>query len=179
MGEGQGGRRARVLDDPGAVSYPVEDHDARVLVATDPSGLIGFLTFVPVFDSRGWSLDMMRRRMDSPNGLTEFMVIQAARLLKAEGAGHLSLNFASLSSTEACIQEPRAVTSLRCFLFDNLSSVYQLKTLYQFNAKFDPEWSSRYLVYGDLMRSGKVIMAVIQAEDPIKLSSLSGVFRKG
>ena len=156
----------------------VADGDARVLLATNESGMIGFLTFVPVFGSGSWSLDLMRRRMDAPNGLTEFMVLQAARALQAEGAESLSLNFASLSSTEACISEPRAITSLRRFLFDNLSSVYQLKTLYQFNAKFDPEWSSRYLVYGDLMRSGKVIMAVIQAEDPIKLSSLTGVFRR-
>jgi lysyl-tRNA synthetase class 2 len=106
------------------------------------------------------------------------MVIQASRLLQAEGSEYMSLNFASLSSTEASITEPRAITSLRRFLFDNLSSIYQLKTLYQFNSKFEPEWSSRYLVYGDLMRTGKVMLAVIQAEDPIKFSTLAAVFRR-
>jgi lysyl-tRNA synthetase class 2 len=104
--------------------------------------------------------------------------MQASRMLRAEGAEFMSLNFASLSSTEACVAEPRAITSIRRFLFDNLSSMYQLKTLYQFNAKFEPEWSSRYLVYGDLMRAGKILMAVIQAEDPIKFSTLAGVFRR-
>lgn len=154
------------------------DRDVRVLLAISRGSVIGFLTFVPVFGAGGWSLDMMRRGMDSPNGLTEFMVIQAARTLQREGAGFMSLNFASLSSTEATVSEPRMVTSLRRFLFDNLSSVYQLKTLYQFNSKFEPEWSSRYVVYGDLIRTGKVLMAVIQAEDPIKFSTLVSVFRR-
>src|SRR5579872_87432 len=112
-----------------------QDRDVRVLIASRQGQLVGFLTFVPVFGSNGWSLDMMRRDMAAPNGLTEFMVIQAARALQAEGAEFLSLNFASLSSSEAAIEEPRALTSLRRFLFDNLSSVYQLKTLYQFNTK--------------------------------------------
>jgi lysylphosphatidylglycerol synthetase-like protein (DUF2156 family) len=155
-----------------------DDLDARVLVAAKEGEVAGFLTFVPVFGSGSWSLDMMRRKMDAPNGLTEFMVLQAARMLQNEGADFMSLNFASLSSTEACISEPRAVASLRRFIFDNLSSMYQLKTLYSFNAKFEPEWSSRYLVYGSLMRAGKVIMAVVQAEDPIKLSTLAGVLKR-
>jgi len=156
-----------------------DDREARVLVALDACGrLIGFLTLVPVFGASGWSLDMMRRRMDAPNGLTEFMVIQAARQLQSEGAESLSLNFASLSSTEAQVSEPRAIASLRRFLFNNLSSVYQLKSLYQFNAKFEPEWSSRYLVYGDLIRSGRIFMAVIQAEDPIRLRTLAAALRR-
>lgn len=155
-----------------------DDIDARILVAHHENRVLGFLTFVPVFGAAGWSLDMMRRIIDAPNGLTEFMVIQAAQQLQAEASEFVSLNFASLSSTEHSIEEPRAIASLRRFIFDNFSSVYQLKSLYQFNAKFQPEWTSRYLVYGDLMRAGKVIMAVIQAEDPIRLSTFRGVLKR-
>ncbi len=155
-----------------------QDPDARVLIARQSERVVGFLTFVPVFGANGWSLDMMRRDSDTPNGLTAFMVIQAARQLQSEGFDFMSLNFASLSSTEATIREPRVVTTLRRFLFENLSSVYQLKSLYQFNTKFEPEWASRYLVYGDLVSTGKIIMAVVQAEDPIRFSTLASVFRR-
>ena len=41
-----------------------------------------------------------------------------------------------------------------------------------------PEWDLDILVYGDLMRAGKVIMAVIQAEDPIRLSTFRGVLKR-
>jgi len=155
-----------------------DDGEARVLVARQGEELVGFLTFVPVFGANGWSLDMMRRAVDTPNGLTEFMVIQAARRLRAEGAEFMSLNFAAMSGAEHAVSEPRAVAGLRKFLFDNLSSVYQLKSLYQFNAKFQPEWSSRYVVYGDILRAPKMIMAVVQAEDPIRLSTVTAVFRR-
>jgi phosphatidylglycerol lysyltransferase len=155
-----------------------DDVDTRVMVAREGERILAFLTFVPVFGSRGWSLDMMRRRMDTPNGLTEFTVIQAARTLGEQGFEYMSLNFASLSCTQNTIPEPRVLSSLRRFLFHNLSSVYQLKSLYLFNAKFDPEWSSRYLVYGDLMRAPKIIMAVVQAEDPIKVSTVASVFKR-
>ncbi len=155
-----------------------DDGDTRILIARRDDEIVGFLSFVPVFGSNGWSLDMMRRQLDSPNGLTEFMVLQASQILKAEGAEFMSLNFASLSSTEDYVAEPKALRSLRRFLFHNLSSVYQLKSLYQFNAKFEPEWSSRYLVYADILRAPKMFMAVVQSEDPIKLSTVAAVFRR-
>jgi lysylphosphatidylglycerol synthetase-like protein (DUF2156 family) len=157
--------------------FPNPTDDVRVLLALNNDRLAGFLTFVPVYGSNGWSLDMMRRDPEVPNGMTEFMVIQAANLLKGEGSDFMSLNFASLSSTEIA-PEPRILTTVRKFLFENLSSVYQLKSLYQFNEKFNPEWSSRYLVYGDLRRTPSIIMAVVQAEDPIKLSTLAAVLRR-
>ena len=149
----------------------MEDPDVRVLLALSGSRLIGYLTFMPVYQARGWSLDMMRRTDDAPNGLTEFMVIQGARMLQAEGSEYMSLNFAALSNTEAFVSEPKAVTALRGFCFEYLSSMFQLKSLYTFNDKFQPTWSSRYAVFRDLRHAGAIIMAIIQAEDPITLPS--------
>jgi lysyl-tRNA synthetase, class II len=154
-----------------------DDADVRIVVAAHESELIGFLTFMPVYGAGGWSLDMMRRSADSPNGLTEFLVIQAARKLQAEGWGFISLNFAALANTKALVSEPRAVTTLRRFLFDNLSSTFQLKSLFRFNAKFQPEWVARYVAYRDLRRAGKIILAIIQAEDPITLPSFGGLVK--
>ena len=75
-----------------------EDRDARVVAAMQGSRVMGFLTFMPVSQVDGWSLDMMRRTDDSPNGLTEFMVIQSARMLQAEGSAFMSLNFAAFQT---------------------------------------------------------------------------------
>jgi lysyl-tRNA synthetase, class II len=124
---------------------------------------------MPVRSVGGWSLDMMRRLTTAPNGLNEFMLIQSARMLRAEGYQFMSLNFAALSNTEAFVLEPRALTSLRRFCFDNLSWLFQMKSLYRFNAKFQPTWESRYLAFRDLKSIGKIVMAIIQSEDPIEL----------
>lgn len=146
-----------------------QDADVRIVVAVSGSRIIGFLTLMPVYKVGGWSLDMMRRLTRSPNGLTEFMLIQAARALQAEGWEFMSLNFAALSNTEPWVDEPRAVTLLRRFCFDNLSSLFQLKSLYRFNAKFKPRWESRYLAFRDLSAVGPILLAIIQSEDPIHL----------
>jgi lysylphosphatidylglycerol synthetase-like protein (DUF2156 family) len=105
------------------------------------------------------------------------MIVQAARMLQAEGWEFMSLNFASLSNTESEVFEPRAITILRRFCFDYLSSVFQMKTLYTFNDKFQPEWASRYVAFRHLSRVGTMLAAIIQAEDPITLPSLGGMLR--
>jgi lysyl-tRNA synthetase class 2 len=115
-----------------------------------------------------WSLDAMRRRADSPNGLTEFLVIRAAELYAAEGNAALSLNFATLSNTKDDI-DSRAVEGARHFLWEQLSSVYQLKSLYQFNEKFQPVWRSRYLAYSDVLKIPKLAVAIAQTEAPLQL----------
>ena len=71
-----------------------DDIDARILVAHHEDRVLGFLTFVPVFGADGWSLDMMRRTIEAPNGLTEFMVFRPPNSCKRERSEFVSLNFA-------------------------------------------------------------------------------------
>lgn len=150
------------------------DADCEVVVATEGDYVWGYLALVPVYGAKGWSLDSMRRRPDSPNGLMEHMVVHAAETYRARGYDTLSLNFASLSNAEDDI-ESRAIEGTRRFLFEHLSGFYQLKSLYQFNNKFAPRWRSRYMAYGDVLKFPKMALAIVQSEDPVKLPSLVGV----
>ena len=46
----------------------------------------GFLRFVPAYgEDPGYSLDLMRRKPDSANGLTEFLIANAALALGERG----------------------------------------------------------------------------------------------
>ncbi len=143
-----------------------EDEDVRVAFAIQDGRVSGFLTFVPVYGTRGWSLDMMRRRRDSPNGLTEFLILQSARVLQSEGWDFISLNFAALSNTKP-VPEPKALTALRTLAFERLSWLFQLKSLYTFNDKFRPHWVTRYAAYRDLAKVPLITLAIIQAEDKL------------
>jgi lysyl-tRNA synthetase class 2 len=138
-----------------------------MLVATQGERVWGYLSLVPVSGGASWSLDSMRRRPDSPNGLTEFLVLQAASMYRGRRCESLSLNFATLADTHGEL-ESTALRGTRKFLWDNLSSVYQLKSLYQFNSKFNPVWRSRYLAYNDLLKIPKLAVAVAQCEAPIQ-----------
>jgi lysyl-tRNA synthetase class 2 len=88
-------------------------------------------------------------------------------MYRDRGCESLSLNFATLADTHGEL-ESRALAGTRRFLWDNLSSVYQLKSLYQFNAKFNPIWRSRYLAYSEVLKIPKVAVAVTQCEAPIQ-----------
>ncbi|MGH2447438.1 MAG: bifunctional lysylphosphatidylglycerol flippase/synthetase MprF [Chloroflexota bacterium] len=147
------------------------DRDCEVMVALGGEMVMGYLTFVPVYRSDSWSLDAMRRRAGCPNGLMEFLVIRAAEEFRRRDCRSLSLNFATLANIEA-ESEPRMLIGTRRFLFDHLSGYYQLKSLYQFNSKFQPEWRSRYVAYRAVLSFPKLALAIVQAEDPFRLPSI-------
>jgi lysyl-tRNA synthetase, class II len=144
-----------------------EDRDCEITVALQGDIVLGFLSVVPVYGIESWSLDAMRRRPDSPNGLMEFLVIRLAEQYRERGFQRLSLNFASLANSANDI-DSRMLEETRRFIFENLSSFYQLKSLAQFNNKFAPQWRSRFLAYGDMLTFPKLVLAVVQSEDPIK-----------
>jgi lysyl-tRNA synthetase, class II len=140
---------------PGTVLAVAEDAEGR-------AG--GFLHLAPSLAGRGWSLSAMRRRPDAPNGLTEFLVVEALAWARDTGASELSLNFCALTDFLA---PDRAKTPVRrvvrrgILLVDN---VFQLERLYSFNRKFFPEWRRRYICVERLTDLPAVGFAYLHAE---------------
>jgi lysyl-tRNA synthetase, class II len=115
-------------------------------VAEDAEGVVGgFLHLAPSPAHGGWSLSTMRRRRDTPNGLTEFLIVETALWAKEQGASELSLNFCALTDFLA---EDRAVTPARRLVRHGLlaaDNVFQLERLHSFSRKFHPVWRPRYV----------------------------------
>lgn len=153
------------------------DVDCEITLAMAGNHVWGYLCMVPAYSGNAWSLDAMRRRADAPNGLMEFLVIAAAETYRERQFGTLSLNFATLSNSQNDI-DSRALEGTRRFLYEHLSSVYQLRSLEQFNSKFQPVWQSRYLAYRDVLKIPKLALAIAQSEDPIKLPSPASLIRR-
>jgi lysyl-tRNA synthetase class 2 len=137
--------------------------DASVVIARDADGRVrGFLHFVPVFGRPAVSLAFMRRDRDTPNGLTEFLVVEAARLLGERGIEELSLNFAAFGRV---LRAPanafeRALASV-LHLADRW---FQVERLLRFNAKFGPRWEPRYLLFAAPAQLPRVALAAMRAE---------------
>ena len=148
----------------------VDDHlqDASVVLARDADGRVrGFLHFVPVFGRPAVSLAFMRRDRDTPNGLTEFLVIEAARLLGEQGIEELSLNFAAFGEW---IREP--AFELRRRALRLADRWFQIERLLSFNAKFRPRWQPRYLLYAGPAQLPRVVLAVMWAEGQLPVPRL-------
>jgi lysyl-tRNA synthetase class 2 len=133
--------------------------DSVVVCARDGQGRTrGFLHFVPVHGRRAMSLSFMRREHDTPNGLTEFLVVKSIELLR-DRADELSLNFAAFARV---MHSPEGlVDRLLASAARLLDPFFQIESLYRFNAKFSPRWEPRYLLYegaAGLPRAGLAAM---------------------
>jgi lysyl-tRNA synthetase, class II len=133
-------------------------------LAESPDGRVGgFLHLVPA--GGAWSLSTMRRRPDTPNGLTEFLVAQTLAWAKACGARELSLNFCALAdyvAPQGPMTLPRRAARRALLAAD---AVFQLERLHSFSRKFQPSWRPRYLCVeriGDLPLVGLAYLRVEQ-----------------
>ena len=137
--------------------------DALVVLARDDAGTVrGFLHFVPSFGRAAASLGFMRRDRDTPNGLTEFLVVESARLLGEAGFDEFSLNFATFGRW---LRAPaNALERGLARLLRFADRWFQIERLYRFNARFSPRWEPRYLLFSHPLQLPRVGLATLWAE---------------
>ena len=151
---------------------------SRFFVARDTSSgrTLAFATFVPIFgpvfgagETRGWTLDLMRRRPDALHGVMDFLITSAAQTFGEEGADLVSLGLSPLAGAGEA-GEGAAVFHVRRFLFTRLGRVYNFQGLHTFKSKFTTDWEARYLVsrrgLGLAATAGAVLKAHLAADAP-------------
>jgi lysyl-tRNA synthetase class 2 len=129
------------------------------------------LHFVP-WGTDGASLDLMRRDRSADPGMNELLIVAALQAAPRFGIARVSLNFAMFRSALARGEKIGAGPVLRAWrgLLVFLSRWFQIESLYKFNAKFQPRWEPRFVVYrasADLPRIG---FAAMQAEGFVTLA---------
>ena len=137
--------------------------DSIVVIARDrEQAARGFLHFVPAYGRRAMSLSAMRRDRDTPNGLTDFLVVRAIQDLGATGIEELSLNFAAfarwLHSPQGRVERVLA----RVVRWGN--PYFQIESLFSFNAKFFPRWEPRYLLHDGVLALPRTALAALSVE---------------
>jgi lysyl-tRNA synthetase len=118
----------------------------------------GFLRLVPAYGPDfGYTLDLMRHDPGAPNGMTEFLIASTAAALGDRGVVRLSMNFAMWGRLFADDVHFSPAERVARKLVGVLNPFFQIRSLRDFNAKFDPEWLPRVLAYRrptDLPRVG-------------------------
>jgi len=145
--------------------------ETLVVLGRDPEGEIrGVLHFVPCYGRPAVSLSFMRRDPTTPNGLTEFLVVQAVDLLRQRRIEELSLNFAAFARY---MHSPRKASERLLGKIATLCNpFFQIESLYRFNAKFFPRWEPRYLVYQGALGLPRASIAAMCAEGQLPKLSL-------
>lgn len=154
--------------------FAPEDDNTLVVVARGEDGTIEcLLTFVP-WGAHGISLDLMRRKPDSVNGVIEAMVLELIDVARDQGIEGISLNFAMFRKVfvEGEAVDARWRKKLLFLAFRQASKVWQLESLYESNARYQPEWHSRYFCYPSDPTVSMVLLAAGMLEGFLPALSL-------
>lgn len=154
------------------------DPDFVIALARDASGEpAGFLRFVPAYgEDLGYSLDLMRRKPQSANGLTEFLIANAALELGARGVRRLSLNFAAWGRLLDSAEDAGWLGRFEQRVARGLNPYFQIQSLRDFNAKFGPQWLPRSIVIDDLGELPKVALLYAAVEGFLELPLVGRLF---
>jgi lysylphosphatidylglycerol synthetase-like protein (DUF2156 family) len=146
--------------------FDPRDKGLLLAVARDPDGKpVAFCQYVPAPGIEGYSLDLMRRdEGDHPNGLIDFVVVETARHLKERGLVGLGLNFATMRAVLAGEAGEGLTQRVERWVLRRMSGSMQIESLWKFNAKFDPQWQPRFLVYDAPEHLLPIALAMARAE---------------
>jgi lysylphosphatidylglycerol synthetase-like protein (DUF2156 family) len=144
---------------------PAERGPVAVGPGTD-AGLgepVAFCQFVPAPAIGGYSLDLMRRdTAEHPNGLIDFAVVETIRYLRQRGVGGLSLNFATMRGVLAGEAGNGPSKRVQAWALRRMGASMQIESLWKFDAKYDPDWQPRYVLYD--APENAVAVAIARAE---------------
>ncbi|MEU7063845.1 phosphatidylglycerol lysyltransferase domain-containing protein [Streptomyces sp. NPDC046161] len=148
--------------DEGAVGAGEAGSEGKVTGADDLKAVLHFVPWGP----EGISLELMRRDRTADPGLNELLIVAVLQAAPALGIRRVSLNFAMFRSALARGERLGAGPVLRAWrwLLVLLSRWFQIESLYKFNAKFQPEWVPRYVVFPHSRDLPRIGLAAMRAE---------------
>ncbi|PZE55085.1 hypothetical protein DEJ24_14945 [Curtobacterium sp. MCPF17_001] len=148
----------------------MRDPAVRTLVAQDAEGtVLGVTSWLPSHRAGrvvGWTLDVMRRRSDAPNGVMEFLVASAAEVMRDQGVERLGLSAAPLARTSGGATTGDGVETLLELVGGVLEPVYGFRSLLRFKRKFGPGLEPLVLAYPDPVALPAIGVAVVRAYLP-------------
>ena len=149
----------------GRIFDPMDDGLLLAVAHGPDSHAVAFCQYVPAPGIDGYSLDLMRREPDDhPNGLLDFILVRTMEHLRDTGRRRLGLNFAMMRAVLAGEAGDSIPTKLERWVLMRMSVSMQIESLWRFNAKFDPEWLPRYVVWDSAEQSLVAALAIARAE---------------
>lgn len=154
----------------------LRDPQVAILYAINSDGtVLGVTSWLPTYRQDkviGWTLDFMRHRTDSPNGIMEFLIARMAERLRDQG----TVEFMSLSAAPlAGLNPDQGEDSGRNTEFlqhalqlvaDMMEPAYGFHSLFFFKKKFQPDEYPVYICYPDPAQIVQIGLAVVQAYLP-------------
>jgi phosphatidylglycerol lysyltransferase len=131
-----------------------------LFTAVDKDGrVLAFVNIVPSYRKGEATIDLMRRRIEVPNGIMDYLLIKLFLYNKEKGYQRFSLGMAPMSgfqeNEEASLEE-KAIH----YFFQHLNFLFSFTGLRQYKAKFASFWEPRYTVYRNPLDLPRLAIAI-------------------
>ena len=140
----------------------LKDENVYAVFSNDKK-IIAFVNQVRSYAEGEVSIDLMRHQHDVPNGTMDYLFVKLLPELHKAGFKTFNLGLAALSGvgeTEDANLHEKAVHQI----YEHMNRFFSYKGLRRYKDKFDPIWTSRYLIYEDgtpgLMHTALAILEI-------------------
>lgn len=141
----------------GSTVLTVESADSRIeaFVNLIPDGVPGEITF-----------DMMRHRVDAPNGAMDFVLLKLIEYGRENGYHRMSLGMVPFADVGIDSEAPLRERALS-LLTARFERFFSASSLYAYKDKFGPVWEPRYLVYSSDAALPRIGLAIARITEDV------------
>lgn len=134
--------------------------DTPMVTAVDAGGrMLAFTNLVPSYRPDESACDLMRRRVDAPNGIMDYLFIHVFLREKARGAARFNLSLAPMSGFQEHEEASREERAVHLF-FQRLNFLFSYRGLKAYKAKFATSWEPRYVIYRNALELPRIALAL-------------------
>ena len=121
---------------------------SAVLVLRDKDGAIqAFMNQIPSYDADEINFDMLRHTQNSPGNSNDFLLLNFIAYATEQGFTRANLGLCPLSGLGSHEEAHALIDNALGFVYNNGDRFYSFTGLRRFKAKYEPDWSPRYIVY--------------------------------
>lgn len=131
----------------------------------NPSGQItAFVNLIPDYVPKEATIDLMRRSLQAPNGVMDFLFAKLFAYDRERGYERFSLGMAPMAGfdeKEKVSVEERAVY----YFFQHLNFIFSYSGLKQYKAKYASYWEPRYIIYRNALDLPRLARALYRVSE--------------
>ena len=131
-----------------------------VLAAVDGDDrILAFVNVLPSYKKGETTVDLMRRRLDAPNGIMDYLFGKLFLELKKDGYQRFNMGMAPMTGFKPHESGSAGEKVIHGF-FQRLNFVFSFSGLQAYKGKFASAWEPRYIVYRNITDLPRMALAL-------------------
>ena len=121
----------------------------NILVAKNENNeIVGFINQVPSYDLTQGNYDLLRHSKKALGNINDYLMVSFINECSKQGYETVNLGLCPLSGIDVDeSEESQLINRLLKFMYNNGDKLYSFSGLRKYKAKYDPNWSPRYICY--------------------------------